>query len=63
MKPRTNLIEIAAEMKEEKGIDGLVLGGTELPLILRDANELGVPLLDTTKIHVAEVLETMTAEM
>lgn len=59
---RANLVEIATEMKEQKGIDGLVLGGTELPLILRDANEIGVPLLDTTKIHVAEVLETMMAE-
>ena len=30
----------------------MILGGTELPLILRDAMVLGIPLLDTTKIHV-----------
>jgi aspartate racemase len=33
-------------------IQGLVLGGTELPLILRDAAHRGIPFLDTTRIHV-----------
>jgi aspartate racemase len=59
---RTALIEIASRMRDQKGIDGLVLGGTELPLILRDADEVGVQILDTTKIHVAEIVQTMTAE-
>jgi hypothetical protein len=36
----------------------MILGGTELPLTLRDAMVLGIPLLDTTKIHVrAMVME------
>jgi len=47
-------------MKAKDDIDGVILGGTELPLILRDENHKGIPLLDTTKIHcqaaVAEML-------
>jgi aspartate racemase len=43
----------------EAGIDGVILAGTELPLILRDPEHNGVPFLDTTKIHV----EAAVAEM
>jgi aspartate racemase len=39
-------------MIERDGIEGLILGGTELPLILRDETHGGIPLLDTTRIHV-----------
>jgi aspartate racemase len=60
---KAELIRIATEMKEQKGIDGLILGGTELPLILRDAQGIGIPLLDTTKAHVTEIVQTMTAEI
>ena len=35
--------------------DALILGGTELPLLIRDAS-IGVPLLDTTRIHVERAL-------
>jgi aspartate racemase len=38
-------------MKERDGIEGLILGGTELPLILRDSSASGIPFLDTTQIH------------
>jgi len=54
---RQRLLEIAATMKERNKIDGLILGGTELPLLLRDGSELGIPLLDTTRIHVGAALE------
>jgi aspartate/glutamate racemase len=33
---RERLIEIVQAMKEPEGVDGLILGGTELSLILRD---------------------------
>jgi aspartate racemase len=44
-------------MKNEDGIQALVLGGTELPLILTDSSLLGIPFLDTTQIHVDAILE------
>ena len=43
----------------EAGIDGVVLAGTELPLILRDAHHNGIPFLDTTKIHVEAAVDEM----
>jgi len=49
---RIGMLEIAERMKKQNAIDGLILAGTELPLILRDATQLGIPVLDTTKIHV-----------
>ncbi len=49
---RERLLEIADRLKAEQGIQGLILGGTELPLILRGEEYHGLPLLDTTRIHV-----------
>ncbi len=57
---RAGLLGIVDRMKAKDDIDGVILAGTELPLILRDADHKGIPLLDTTKIHcqaaVAEML-------
>jgi aspartate racemase len=55
---RAGLLAIAARLKKDEGIEGLILGGTELPLILRDtdAKEVGIPFLDTTRIHVKSVI-------
>jgi aspartate racemase len=55
---RGRLLEIARRMKDEEGIQGLILGGTELPLILResDADAAGVPFFDTTRIHVQAIV-------
>lgn len=38
------------------GIDALILGGTELPLILTEPEHNGIPLLDTTRIHVERIV-------
>ena len=48
---RTNLLAIVDRMKEKHAIDGVILAGTELPLILRNSEHNKIPLLDTTKIH------------
>jgi aspartate racemase len=58
---RAGLIKIARRLKTEEGIEGLILGGTELPLILRgtDADEAGVPFLDTTQIHVKAIVDRL----
>ncbi|MBM3179248.1 MAG: aspartate/glutamate racemase family protein [Chloroflexi bacterium] len=49
---RERLLGIVDRMISEQGIEGLVLGGTELPLILKDSQYHGIPFLDTTHIHV-----------
>jgi aspartate racemase len=59
---RERLLEIAGKLKERKHIDGLILGGTELPLILSEADGHGIPFLDTTKIHVNAIVERLLSE-
>jgi aspartate racemase len=49
---KARFVEIVELLKRRDGIDGLILGGTELPLLLSESDGLGIPLLDTTKLHV-----------
>jgi len=46
-------------MKEKIDIDGVILAGTELPLLLRDESHNGIALLDTGKIHCQAAVEVM----
>lgn len=52
--------EIIRHMKKEKGIEAVILGCTELPLLLNDEVS-PVPCLDTMKIHI-ETLVNMIVE-
>ena len=56
---KTELLKIAHDLKKNKGIESLILGGTELPLILKETDVIGIPLLDTTRIHVESVLKKL----
>lgn len=56
---RAGLLAIVDRMAQQSRIDGVILGGTELPLILRDASHNGIPLLNTTRIHCQAAVETM----
>ncbi|MBN2385818.1 MAG: amino acid racemase [Anaerolineales bacterium] len=56
---RDKVLAIANRLQEQDKIDGLVFGGTELPLLFRDLEESAIPFLDTTKIHVEAALEQM----
>ena len=58
---RAGLLAIVDRMKATSDIDGLILAGTELPLILRDPIHNGIPFLDTTKIHVEAAVAQMLA--
>ena len=56
---RARFLEIATRLQTGAGIDGLILGGTELPLLLRDVAHLSLPMLDTAKIHVERAVAEM----
>lgn len=59
---RDRLLAIVAQMKARDGIDAVILGGTELPLILRDPTASGIPLLDTTQIHAKAIVARATLQ-
>jgi len=56
---REQLLRIVDRLIQEEKIEGLILAGTELPLILRDVGERSVLFLDTTKIHVNAALREL----
>src|SRR5437667_2319193 len=56
---RAGLLAIVDRMKAKSEIDGVILAGTELPLILRDPDHNGIPFLNTTKIHVEAAVDQM----
>jgi aspartate racemase len=58
---RTRVLAIADKMKARHGIEGVILGGTELPLLLRADEHNGIRLLDTTRIHVDRLITEMLA--
>jgi len=56
---RTEVLKIAQRMKDDDGIEALVLAGTELPLLLRESPPTGIEVLDTTMIHVESVVDEL----
>ena len=56
---KNKLLEIANALKEKDSIQGLILGGTELPLILKKEDAEEVEFLDTTKIHVDAIMQRL----
>jgi len=56
---RAGLFSIVDRMSAKFGIDGVILAGTEIPLILREASYNGVTLLDTGKIHCQAAVNEM----
>jgi aspartate racemase len=56
---RTQILSIAQRMKDQDGIEALVLAGTELPLLLRDSGTPGIQFLDTTLIHVEAIVNEL----
>ncbi|AGK95387.1 aspartate/glutamate racemase family protein [Clostridium pasteurianum] len=58
---RNGLLNIVKRMIDEDSIEGLILGCTELPLILTK-DEFGIPFLNTTKIHVESIIKNCIKE-
>ncbi|MEM8674453.1 MAG: amino acid racemase [Cyanobacteria bacterium P01_G01_bin.67] len=59
-KTRNDLLNIVTKIEQQHEIQGLILGGTELPLILTASGNAEVPFLDTTRIHVESILRKLT---
>jgi aspartate racemase len=53
---RKELLSIVKKMIDRHSIDAVILGCTELPLIL-DKDEFGIPFLNTTAIHAESIVK------
>jgi aspartate racemase len=53
---RDGVKSVIRRLREEENIDGVILGGTELTLLLSDVTVEGIPALDTTALHVAAIV-------
>ena len=56
---KKHLIQMVKELKDKRSIQGLILGGTELPLILKQSDFDDIEIFDTTKIHVESIITEM----
>jgi aspartate racemase len=54
---RARLVKIVDALRQREGIDGVILAGTELPLILREPSYAGVPVLDSVAVHVDAAID------
>jgi aspartate racemase len=52
---RRDLLNIVKKMIDTRSIDSLILGCTELPMIL-DRDEYGIPFFNTTAIHIESIV-------
>ena len=61
---REQMLKIADDLQKRNGIQGIILGGTELPLLLSpetftDGQRNGIRFFDTTRIHVDRLVQEM----
>jgi aspartate racemase len=56
---RAAFVRMANRLAKEEGADGLILGGTEIPLLLRGAQGIEIPIIDTTLVHVKRLVQMM----
>lgn len=56
---RDGVLRLIRELHERHAIEALVLGGTELPLLLRGEMATALPTLDTTELHVRAIVRRL----
>jgi aspartate racemase len=56
---RERFISLVRRMRDSESIDGVILGGTELPLLLSTPMIAELPALDTTALHVAAIVKRL----
>jgi aspartate racemase len=56
---RDGVKAVIRRLREKEKIDGIILGGTELTLLLSGATVEGIPALDTTALHVTAIVKRL----
>jgi aspartate racemase len=60
---RAGVLQIVSDLAELHGIEAVVLAGTELPLLIRSQTVSGLPVLDTTELHVRAIADRLSEEV
>jgi aspartate racemase len=58
---RDGVKSVVRRLREEENADGVILGGTELTLLLSDPVVEGIPALDTTLLHIDAIVNRLRA--
>jgi aspartate racemase len=56
---RRQFTELVGRLRDDTGVEGVILGGTELPLLLPTPVIATLPALDTTALHVAAIVKRL----
>ena len=59
---RRQVVALVDRLRVEEGVDGVILGGTELPLLLPGSEIAGLPALDTTALHLTAIVARLRQE-
>ena len=59
---RKGVTRVIKRLRDEEKIDGVILGGTELTLLLSAPTVADIPALDTTALHVAAIVKRLNVE-
>jgi len=54
---KSRVHSIVKDIMEKESIDGVILGCTEIPLLMPEERLFGLPLLNTTKIHAESAVD------
>ncbi|MFL5468192.1 MAG: aspartate/glutamate racemase family protein [Gemmatimonadaceae bacterium] len=56
---RQGVVGLATRLRDEENIDGIIMGGTELTILVPAPVVADLPALDTTALHVAAIVERL----
>jgi len=56
---RQSVIALVTRLRNEENIDGVILGGTELTILLPATVVADLPALDTTALHVSAIVKRL----
>jgi aspartate racemase len=56
---RRQFVALVGRLRDEERVDGVILGGTELPLLFSTPAIADLPALDTTALHVAAIVQRL----
>lgn len=57
---RGGFVRIIERLHKAENVDGVIFAGTELPLLLPGAELAGLPVLDTTALHVGAIIARLS---